>query len=439
MAATLPPGTSEARSSDRYQALALLLAISIVSYMDRVSLSVLQVPIKTQFGLSDSQLGALTGFAFFIPYTLLSVPMARLADHANRKYLLIATLLLWSLMTMGIGFAAGFWMLFVLRMGVAIGETSCLPAAYSLIADYFPGQQRARATAVFALGFPLGSFAGITGAGLIAARWGWQEAFFVVGGLGMLLAPIVALRLHEPSRDLAGAQNATPPPLGRTCRMLWELKTFRYILLANSFQTFIIVTSLTWTASFYVRVHHASLAETAVMSGILAGVAGGAGTLLGGLMTDKLGLRSRRWLMLLPALTTGLTVPAALLQFLSPSLALSMAAGLAAVFLSNMHLPSVYATSNGLLPPRVRAFASGVLVMGSGLFGSVIGSVLTGWMSDLFQSMRFADGEALRIALCSMVGFSIVSSWLFLVASRHIEAESEAAQVLLGREGGGGT
>jgi MFS family permease len=388
--------------------------------MDRVAFGVLQLPIKTRFGLTDSELGALTGFAFFLPYTLLSMPMARLADRTNRKRLLLVSLLAWSAMTMGLGLAASFWALFVLRMGVAIGETTCLPAAYSLIADFFQPRQRARATAVFALGYPIGSFLGLSGAGLIAARWGWQPAVFAIGALGLMLAPLVAAGLREPDRGDRGSPTPDVPPFGQACRLLWSSQTFRYTLLANSFQTFVMVTSLIWTATFYVRVHHLTLAQTAVVSGVLAGVAGGAGTLIGGLLADRLGQRSPAWLMRLPAITTGLTVPATLLQFISPNVALSMAAGLAGVFLSNMHIPTVYATSSSVLPPRVRAFGSGVLVMGSGLLGQVCGSVMTGWISDFLQRTGFSDGEALRLALCAMVVFSLVASWFFILASRHI-------------------
>ncbi|ATE66237.1 spinster family MFS transporter [Rhizorhabdus dicambivorans] len=402
------------------KALALLFAIAVVSYADRFTMGVLQVPIKADLGLSDAEIGALTGLAFFVPHTLLSIPMARLADRWNRKYLLVAALLLWSGMTAAMGWAASFAALFVLRMGVAIGESTCLPSCYSLIADYFRPAQRARAMAFFGLGLPVGSLIGLTGAGMIAARWGWQTAFFVVGSLGLLLAPIIAMALREPARDGDSGESNTPPPFGEAVALLWRMPSFRCIAIGNSCQTFIITASLTWSASFYTRAHETTLGEAALVVGILGGLAGGLGTLSGGFLTDRLGLRDRRWPMRLPAITAGLTVPATALQFLLPGFAPSVAAGVAAVFLANMHIPAVFATSQGLVPPRVRALTSGVLVMLAGLVGSVCGPLLTGWVSDLLQQMGQDDGSALRHAICLMLVFSAIASAAFYRASRHM-------------------
>jgi MFS family permease len=423
--APAPAPASETRwPKASLKGLALLFAISAVSYTDRFALGVLQVPIKAELGLSDSQLGALTGLAFFLPYTLLSLPMARLADRSNRKRILIAALLLWSAMTAAMGVARSFAMIFVLRMGVAIGESCCLPASYSLIADLFRPAQRARAVALFAMGLPAGSLIGLAGAGMIAESWGWRVAFMTVGAAGLLLAPIVAFGMREPPREGAGGETEAPPPVRTVLATLWGLKSFRAIAVGNSCQTFIISASLTWSASFYTRVHGATLGQAALAAGVLAGIAGGLGILVGGTLTDRLGARDRRWLMRLPAITSALTVPATLAQFLLPGFGASVAAGMAAVFLANMHVPSVFATPQALVPPRMRAFTSGMLVMLAGLVGSVLGPLLTGWTSDRLQALGHNDGDALRLSVCLMLSFSGVAAVAFLAASRHIARES---------------
>ena len=405
------------------RALALLFAIATISYADRFAFGVLQVPIKVDLGLSDSEIGALTGLAFFIPHTLLSIPMARLADRLNRKYIIIGALLLWSAMTTAMGAAASFLAMFILRMGVAIGESTCLPTCYSLIADYFRPTQRARAVAFFTLGLPVGSLIGLTGAGLVAGRWGWPTAFFAVGGLGLLLAPILAIGLREPPRNVDGLEPAPPPPIGQAIMLLWRLKSFRYIAAGNSCATFIITGSLTWSTSFYTRAHGVTLGEAALVAGMLGGVAGALGSLSGGFFADKLGLRDRRWLMRLPAITTGLTVPATLAQFLLPGFGWSVAAGFIAVVLMNMHIAPVFATSQGLVPPRMRAFTSGVLVMLAGLIGSVCGPLLTGWASDTFQAAGQTSGDALRYAVCLTLIFSALAAAAFYAASRHLDEQ----------------
>src|SRR5579859_5370203 len=111
----------------KWWALGVLIVVGIYNYIDRLSVFILQVQIKDDLGLSDTELGALTGVAFSLLYSIFSLPIARLADRGDRKLIIVVSLLVWSLMTALCGFAGGFGMLLFLRMGVAIGEAGSLP------------------------------------------------------------------------------------------------------------------------------------------------------------------------------------------------------------------------------------------------------------------------------------------------------------------------
>src|SRR5437867_5119849 len=158
----------------------VLLAINTMNFFDRQILPAVQERIRKDWNLSDSELGWL-GTAFILLYAVVGLPLGRLADVGRRRWILAAGVGLWSVLTIGSGLAWSFWSLFVLRLGVGVGEASCAPAATSLIGDLFPAEKRARAMAVFMLGLPLGLALSFLVSGTVADRFGWPQAFFVAG------------------------------------------------------------------------------------------------------------------------------------------------------------------------------------------------------------------------------------------------------------------
>src|SRR5437773_8254427 len=129
----------------------ILFAINTMNFFDRQMLGAVGEPIRKEWGLSDSALGAL-GTAFTLLYAFVGVPFGRLTDRTKRTRLLSMGVFVWSLMTAVSGAALSFWQLFAARLGVGVGEASCAPAATSLIGDLFPAIRRAMALSIFMLG-----------------------------------------------------------------------------------------------------------------------------------------------------------------------------------------------------------------------------------------------------------------------------------------------
>jgi len=411
-------------------ALGILLVIAVINYVDRVTFHVLQVPIKAAFNLSDTQLGILTGTAFSLPYIAFSIPMGRIADYVNRKYMLMAALVIWAGMTAALGLANGFGTLVVLRMGVAVGEACCLPIIYSLIGDYFTSEKRSRAIAVLGTATPLGSMIGLSAGGLLGDTLGWQAAFLILGALSLSMVPVLALFFREPARSDARGRIATvkPPRLGRSIALLWELKSVRYGAIGAGFQALTSLTILHWSAPFYGRSYHLNITEIGMILGVTLGLAGGVGALAGGFVVDKLGMRDRRWMMWVPTITCFLTVPFALVQFLAGSLSVSIAAGVFAAFVMSVYVPAVHATAQLLVPSNLRAFTSAVIITLTAVVGSAVGGAAVGALSDLLTT-RFAFGEdALRAAVCVSLVASLIAGICFLRASRFVAAEARQAQ-----------
>ncbi len=216
-------------SSYSWYVLGVLVVVYILNFIDRQILSILAVDIKADLGLTDGDMGFLGGAAFAVFYALFGIPLGRLADNWNRKYLLSIGLALWSIMTALSGFARDQAQLTIARMGVGVGEATASPTAYSLISDYFPKRQRATALAIYSSGLYIGGGVSLFIGALIVKGWndaypgggpmglvGWQAAFLAVGIPGLLVALWVAT-LREPMRGaMDGVPTAKTPAPFRT-------------------------------------------------------------------------------------------------------------------------------------------------------------------------------------------------------------------------------
>ncbi|MFN7533608.1 MAG: MFS transporter, partial [Brevundimonas sp.] len=197
------------RPGYRYYVLAVLILVYMLNFLDRQIIAILAAPLKEEFGMSDSQFGLLGGIAFASVYSTLAIPLAWLADRMSRVWIITVALAVWSGFTALCGVAQSYTQLFLFRMGVGVGEAGGVAPAYSLIADYFPPEQRARALAAFAFGIPLGVAAGTLAGGLLAATYGWRTAFIVVGLIGVLIAPLLRLTVRDPQRGATDAPRST--------------------------------------------------------------------------------------------------------------------------------------------------------------------------------------------------------------------------------------
>src|SRR4051812_6364062 len=209
-----------------WYALIVLVLVYAVNFIDRQIISILAQDIKHDLHLTDAQIGFLYGTAFAVFYALFGIPLGRLADSWYRGRLIALGLAFWSAMTALSGFASSLTMLAAARIGVGVGEASASPAAYSMIADYFPKEKRATALSIYSSGLYIGGGLSLPVGGLVSSRWnaafpnaadaplglvGWQAAFLAVGIPGLLIA-LWVLSLREPRR---GASDGLPQAVVR--------------------------------------------------------------------------------------------------------------------------------------------------------------------------------------------------------------------------------
>lgn len=411
-------------TSVRKNALFALFLVSTFNYIDRTILSILQIPIKTELGLSDAQMGALTGLSFALFYATLSLPVARLADRMSRRFLVAASLAIWSAMTGLSGLAIGFGTLVFFRIGVAIGESGSVPASVSLLADYYPPARRATAMSAWGLALPVGMMLGYSVTGWLAATVGWRLSFAIIGMAGLLLAPLALALIKEPPRgrfEAAGTRTETVP-VRAALTFLWQEKAFRYVVLATMLHGFSQYAMMTWNAPFFTRNHGLSLQNVSLLMAMLSGAGGAVGMFLGGFLADRLAVRDQRWRVWIMALAVGTTVPVALAQYLVASTGLSIAMAAISSLLMIAYYGPVLAVTQSLVPAHMRAFSNAVLLLIFNLFGLGLGPWCTGMLSDLLVRQFGAGDNGLRYALSLSLISSVVGAMLFVYAARLYRA-----------------
>ena len=407
-----------------WYALGVLFVVALFNYIDRNILSILQIPLKKELHLADWQLGALTGLAFALFYTTLALPIARLADTRSRKGLMAIALTIWTGMTALTGFAQNFAMLVFFRMGVGVGEAGCVPSTHSLISDYFPRHQRARAMAIWGTSMSIGAMMGSFLGGWLGAMFGWRHAFLLVGAVGFIMVPVLLFTLREPVRaafDGASAAGEAQPKFWTAAGTLWRLKSFRYMALGTAAHAYTQFAMGSWNAPFYDRVYHLSLLSIGWRLALLTGIGGVLGTLVGGALADRLARKDVRWYMWLPAIATLLIVPTAIGQYFVGDLSLSLMFAAGPAIMINVYVGSVNSVSQSLVPANMRAFTSSVLVLTVNLLGLALGPMLTGRISDLIIS-RFGS-NSLSYAISVSLVFNIVAAVLYLLAARALPKE----------------
>lgn len=409
--------------------LALLIVAYTFNFLDRQILGILAGSIKKDLGLTDSQLGLMGGLAFALFYTGLGIPIAALADRWSRTWIMTGALTLWSGFTAACGLATGFWSLFLCRMGVGVGEAGGVAPAYSLISDYFPKEQRARALAAYSFGIPLGSALGILFGGLIANAIDWRAAFVVVGVAGVLLAPVFRLVVREPPRETPAAPVLAPvsapaaaaAPATGAVRQLIAKRSFWLISLGAAASSVCGYGVAFWLPSFFERSLGMSLVDRSLFLGAMTLVGGVIGVWAGGVLGDRLGRARPAAYLLIPAVAFLLALPCFVLAIQAKTLWVAFLLFLIPTGLNLVWLGPVITAVQHLAPAAHRSTASACFLFVNNLIGLGLGTWYFGAVSDALTP-RFGD-ESLRYAIYSGLGFYLVSAALFALGSRGLKRD----------------
>ena len=414
----------------RWVVLWVLFVVYVFNFIDRQIVTILQEPIKRDLGLSDAQLGLLSGFAFAIFYATLGIPIARLADRTSRSLVITVSLAVWSLMTALCGLAQNFLSLLILRIGVGVGEAGCSPPAHSLISDYFPAKQRGTALGIYSMGIYVGVMFGLVAGGWISEFFGWRRAFLAVGLPGLAFAVVAGLLLKEPPRGLSDNQSlrsedSTTPSLLDVFRFLWSRRSFRHISFGGALHAFVSYGAGGWLPPFLMRVHGMSAGEVGTWLGLMTGLLGGFGVFAGGWVADRWGAHDQRAYTWVCAISLILHAPFAIAAYLMGNPYMTFALLVIPLILGPVYNAPNFAMTQGLVPIKMRAAAAAVLLFILNLIGMGLGPVFVGWLSDVLMPRVGVD--SLRYALLATIAFNLWGAVHYLLAARTLREELAAA------------
>jgi predicted MFS family arabinose efflux permease len=415
----------ERPSGYRHYVLGILVFVYAINILDRQILGILMEPVRLELGLSDTQLGFLSGIAFALFYATLGIPIARLADRTSRTGVISICVAAWSAMTAFCGLAQNFWQLLAARIGVAVGEAGGTPPSHSLLADYFKEHERATALGIFAVGGPLGMMIGLFVGGWLNEWFGWRITFMLVGLPGVLVALVVWFTVREPPKGALEGHVPVQSSVGEVFRFMWTQRSFRLMSLGAALQGFVGYGLVQWYPVFFIRIHEMSTGELGTYLALVFGIAGGIGTFFGGYLADIMARRDRRWYLWLPMIATSLAMPFYLGVFFSPTSAAAFLFLIIPALLANSFLGPVFSTTQGLVPAHMRATASAVLLFIINIIGLGLGPQVVGLLSDLLRPAYGVD--SLRYALFIVSLLTLAGAALFWFGARTLRADLERA------------
>ena len=282
----------------RYYVLGMLTLVSTINIADRLVVSILLEDIKTDFSLSDAQVGILVGLAFTLFYAFMGIPIARLADRANRKNIISLALVIWSSMMALCGAAVGFVSFFLARVGVGIGEAGGAPPSFSILGDYFKPSEMTRVMGIYITGGVLGTAFGLILGGLLADAIGWRLTFVAMGLPGILLGILFYFSIKEPVRGKNESQDSRSginAKIGETLRSLGVNKIYVRTTAAFALLTSIGYAIAIWLAPIMIRNFDVSLTKVGLYLGTAFLLAGLPAPILGSIIVDRLALKNPKW------------------------------------------------------------------------------------------------------------------------------------------------
>ena len=410
-------------------ALGILCFVYVLNFLDRQLLSILAKPIQDDLGVTDGQLGMISGLYFALFYCVLAIPVGWLADRTNRVRVLSSACALWSAATVACGFSSSYPQLALARMAVGVGEAGGVPPSYAIVSDYFPPGTRGTALSIFNLGPPLGQALGVAFGASIAAAYSWRSAFISLGAVGIVTALAVWLFVREPARGALDAKRTAPAVAAEpvqaqfwsTCRMFFSHPVLLRVSLACAATQFVTYAVLNFTTLFLMREKGMTLNEIAVYYALLVGGGIGAGMYVSGRLIDRLARRSKAAYGYLPAVALALAIPF-FVAFVSVSdwpLALAFLA--LPTFLNYFYLSPAVTLVQEEVQPNQRVLAGALLLLVMNLIGLGLGPTWLGAVSDLLRPSH--PDNSLQLAFYTLVPFYLLAVLLHLWLAQALKRQ----------------
>ena len=397
----------------------MLTLLYIISFLDRTVISMVIDPLKEDLQVTDTQVSLLSGLAFALFYSVIGIPMGRLADRRSRRWIIGIGATLWSVMASLCGLAQTYAQLFLARVGLGVGEATLMPSAFSLISDYFPRKKLPLAYAVMMLGAPIGSGLAFIVGGMVASYAenvgvveipllgeirSWQMVFLMTGLPGIAIALWALLTVREPARTglmqsaeaVTGHQQLSMREVFEFARAHWA--TYGTLMSGMSLSAMFALGYLGWIAVFYMRVHGLDAGEVGKLFGPIALLCGVLGVLAGSLWCSWLAKRGCKDAPLRTAVhSLWIAIPSGIAAPLVGDLNLSLALIAVLVFFLTFPQGTNVAAFQLITPNEMRAQVSAVFLLITNVFGLGLGGTAVALLTDYFFGAPERVNESLAL------------------------------------------
>jgi len=431
-----------------WYAVIVLMVCYTFSFIDRLILAFLVTPLKHDLSLSDTQIGLLQGLAFAVFYSILGIPCGLAADRINRRNLIAVGVFAWSLMTSLGSIAKSFGMLALSRMGVGVGEATLAPAAFSMIADYFPPERLSSAMSVYSMGVQLGAGLALIVGGLVAQAvmhmapvdlpllgtlQPWRITFLIVGLPGILVAALV-LTVREPLRRNVTSAIGTVRVTGLRSaagHLLARWRSAAGISLVMACQSMSNYAFGSWIPTYFERLHQWPRSRSGLFLGSMTIICGCIGLFFGGRLSDRWLRSGMAEAPLRVGLLSLLGVAATLVPaMLSSSENLTVALLVPAVFFLALPIGCSYASIQMIFPNEVRGTVSATMLLILNLVGLTLGTLLPGLLDDrLFHDEQMLGQSIAITASFASVAGTIAALLTFAPYRRDFNAQQSMSVV----------
>ncbi|WP_076590852.1 spinster family MFS transporter [Herminiimonas arsenitoxidans] len=379
-----------------WYALAILALIYACDFLDRTMISIIVEPVRIEFGLSDSQLGLLTGLAYGVSFALAAIPIGFLIDRNNRVRLLAGLVAIWGAMTALSYFAQNFVQLLLARMGVGAAEAGGTPASFSLISDFFPPSKRSTAVGYLFIGNAIGAALTIVIGGYVTAHYGWRLAMLIAGVPGLILATLLVLTVREPKRGgydaaVLVAKEAVAPLT--VILYIVKNRAVLHLIAGTSITTAAIATLGVWMPAFVMRFHGLNIEKAGMVAALAGGLFTAIGSVIGGIACDHIGKSNPRRRIDVCVVICFITLLISCGAILFKPTLLAIVLLCLAMFFAFVVFPASFGTMLTLVSPDMRGVTSATMMICTNLVGYGLGPFMVGVLSDLYggdQSLRFA-------------------------------------------------
>ena len=404
-----------------------------IRYADWQVMAVVLQPMKLELDLSDAQVG-LVGSSFFLGIILFTLPVAHLVDIWSRKKTIGIMAISWSAFTLATGFAGGLAALLFARFGVGAGEAGVAPGGTALVSASYPEEKRAQKLGIFNMFITVGIIIGVTGGGYLSAHHGgWRTPFYVFAIPGVILG-VLAFFMQDYRLKSADGSDFVHDSLASSIKQLWKIHTLRGTYLGLGMYAVLQISVLTWFPALLMRAYGIREDLAGAVMGAVT-VIGLAGPILGGLIADRWQKKNPNGRIRLAAVSIS---AAAAFQLMLLLAALDVTNKPLMVFcaimlpfysvFAGMALPAIAATTQDVVPVKLRGLSWGAAMLALYLLGGAWGPLLVGAISD--RSGGGYQGLSLGLAVAALFGF--VASGIWLRTARHVGEDIRKARAANG-------